>query len=668
MSTFPPLAPFPKASWQKQLSAEEWSALVQAWKTLCQVYLDLADEEFAKAAAATRNHASLVSFTSSFVRETARAGSSIPNSTTLLRPVFHLTSRLLRLLNPQPSEFLEYEFLAGLARIYPKGRTTPLIGELFEDKHASSPMIEASLTSLKKLLIPQLDAGIKGDLKLVESRLAVLNPLLHVSPHACTLMLAGSDFFDGLTTCFKVMNPPLRRTIIATMYLCIIGLVESEPPKWSMLNDSLFALNAAADAHKQGPLNANDSLVAELVTSTPLLKLLLRRAQAQDVATTSLKARITVLESFKKGPMARPKRLALRRKTAKGKGKAMPGGFHQQAEMHVHRMSQITQVQDLFPDLGAAFVSKCLDEYGDDAEQVVANLLGETLPPHLATADRSEPLSSHEDIPPRTDLAPRSTPPPPSLPPPVLSRRNVFDNDDFDRLNTDGSKISFGKKPQASADKLLQDKSTAPNKAAILSALAAFDSDDDERDDTYDAADVGGTVDTMDQEADGAHDGNEEALFRAYQMDETLFNRDAATRRNNPARAKLRDDTGMTDEAIEGWAVMLARNPQQKKRLEAKYAFAGQQTQLQATSWSASPNGADGGAVRGASRGASRGGRGPRGGSSRGRGRGGNVAGPTGEKETESARRNKEAHKSSRANHNRRDGRARKMARGGFAG
>ncbi|KAG6255383.1 hypothetical protein E4U24_006846 [Claviceps purpurea] len=675
MSTFPPLAPFPKASWQTQLSPEDWSALVQAWKALCQVYLDLADEEFAKAAAATQTHASLVSFTSSFVRETARAGSSIPGSTTLLRPVFHLTSRLLRLLSPQPSELLEYEFLADLSRIYPKTRTAPLIGELFDDKHASGSVIEASLTSLKKLLIPQLDAGIKGDLKLVESRLAVLNPLLHVSPHACTLMLAGSDFFDGLITCFKVMNPPLRRTIITTMYLCIIGLVESEPPKWSMLNDSLFALNAAADAHKQGPLNANDSLVAELVTSTPLLKLLLRRAQAQDVATTSLQARITVLESFKKGPMTRPKRLALRRKTAKGKGKATPEGFHHQAEMHVHRMSQITQVQDLFPDLGAAFVSKCLDEYGDDVEQVVANLLGETLPPHLATADRSEPLSSHEDIPPRTDLAPRSTPPPPSLPPPIPSRRNVFDNDDFDRLNTDGSKISFGKKPQASADELLQDKSTAPNKAAILSALAAFDSDDDERDDTYDAADVGGTVDTMDQEADGAHDGNEEALFRAYQMDETLFNRDAATRRNNPARAKLRDDTGMTDEAIEGWAVMLARNPQQKKRLEAKYAFAGQQPQLQATSWRASPNGSGteaSGLDGGAGRGASRGGRGPRGGGGggggRGRGRGGNVAGPTGEKETESARRNKEAHKSSRANHNRREGRAKKMARGGFAG
>lgn len=62
-----------------------------------------------------------------------------------------------------------------------------------------------------------------------------------------------------------------------------------------------------------------------------------------------------------------------------------------------------------------------------------------------------------------------------------------------------------------------------------------------------------------------------------------------------------------------------------------------------------------------------RGGGGGGGGGGRGRG-GGNVAGPTGEKETEAAKRNKEAHKGARANHNRRDARAKKMARGGFAG
>ncbi|KAG6010555.1 hypothetical protein E4U21_005908 [Claviceps maximensis] len=682
MSTLPPLAPFPKASWQTQLSSAQWDALVRAWQVLCQAYLDLSDEEFAQTAkaAAADNHASLVSFASSFVHETAKAGSPIAGSATLLRPVFHLTSRLVRLLGPP--ELLEYEFLADFARIYPKSRSASLVGDLFDNndsniKHTARSLVEASLASLKKLLIPQLDAGIKGDLKLVESRLVTLNPLLHVSPHACTLLLAGSDFFDGLITCYKVMNPPLRRTIITTMYLCITGLVESEPPKWSMLNDSLFALNSAADAHKAGPLNVNDSLVAELVTCTPLLKLLARRAEAQQMATASLKKRIAALDSFKKGPMTRPKNSGrFRKKVDKGKGKATLGnGTFQQPEMHIHRMSQITQVQDLFPDLGAAFVAKCLNHYNDDVEQVVANLLAESLPSDLATADRSEPISSYQHDPHQIDLAPRSTPtPPPPSTSQIPSRRNVFDDDDFDRLDADESKISFGKKPQNSADELLQDGSTAPNKAAILSALAAFDSDDDERDDTYDAADVGGTVDAMNQEADEANDGNEEALFRAYQTDEKLFDRDAATRRNNAARAKLRDTTGMTDEAIEGWAVMLARNPQQKKRLEAKYAFAGQQTQLQATSWRASPAGSgteagdsDGGGGRG------RGARGARGGAggNRGRGRGGrggNVAGPTGEKETESARRNKEAHKGSRANHNRRDARAKKMARGGFAG
>ncbi|KAK2595565.1 hypothetical protein QQS21_006739 [Conoideocrella luteorostrata] len=659
MSTLPPLAPFPKASWQTQLGAAEWNALILAWQSLCQAYLRLSDEEFMQA---TSSHASLVTFTYTFVRETALTPPP-STTTTLLRPVFHLASRLLRLLSPSPQKLLDYSFLGDFARMYPKKRTSSLVADLFS-RRASGTVIEASLTSLKKLLIPQLDSGIKGDLKLVESSLVTLNPLLHASPHACTLLLAGSDFFDGLVTCFKVMNPPLRKAIIATTYLCVLGMTESEPPKWSMLNDHLFALNAVADAHKQGPLNVNDSLVAELVTETPLLKVLLRRAEAHDAATGSLRKRITALESFKKGPMTRPKRLT-RRKIDKGKDKVT--NEQVKTEMHVHRMSQITQVQDLFPDLGTGFVSKCLEEYGNDVEQVVANLLAESLPPHLATANRSEPLSSHEDIPQHPDLAPRSTPPPQ-----VPTRRNIYDDDDFDRLSADVSKISFGKKPQKNADELLQDKSTAPNKAAIMSALAAFDSDDDERDDTYDAADVGGTVDTMNQEADGANDGTEEVLFRAYQMDSKSFDRGAGTRRDN-TRARLREETGMTDEAIEGWAVMLARNPQQRKRLEAKYSFAGQQAQLERTAWRASPAGSgtedsDFDGVGG--RGGGRGGRGGRGGNrGRGRGgRGGNVAGPTGEKETEAARRNKEAHKGSRANHNRRDGRARKMARGGFAG
>jgi activating signal cointegrator complex subunit 2 len=131
----------------------------------------------------------------------------------------------------------------------------------------------------------------------------------------------------------------------------------------------------------------------------------------------------------------------------------------------------------------------------------------------------------------------------------------------------------------------------------------------------------------------------------------------------------LRDETGLTDEAIEGWAVVLSRDPRQMRRLEAKFSkFSGAQAELAPTSWRANTAGsgtedsdADGGG-RGRGRILARIAR-----VGRGRGRG-NAAGPTGDKETEVARQRKEANKGSRANHNRRDQRAKKMARGGFPG
>ncbi|PHH73121.1 hypothetical protein CDD80_4030 [Ophiocordyceps camponoti-rufipedis] len=514
----PPLAPFPEPEWRQHLNSSELESLIEAWHVVSSAYLSLPDDVFAAGSS------SVAVFVSSFVREVAASSEMLALTTSLLRPVFQLCERLVSL---SCSSFLaDWVFLSSLAGIYPKKRTATLISRLFASHTAA---IESSLGSLKKSLLPHLTAGTKGDLKLVESRLSGINPLLHASPQASAFLLAGSDFFDGLVVCFRVMNPPLRKVIVATTYLCLIGLTEGEPPRWAMLGDQLFALKSAADAHKQGILNVDDSLVAELVTVTPLLQTLLRRVDGAGASEQLLTNRIKALEPFRKGPMIRPRR---KTRVDKGKGRAT------QAEMQFDQMSKITQIQDLFPDLGAGFISRCLDEYGQDAEQVVASLLGESLPIHLASADRSEPL------------------------------RNVFDDDEFDRLAADTSKISFGKKTNKTADDLLADKSTAPSKAAIFSALAAFDSDDDERDDTYDAADVGGTVDATNQEADD--DGNEELLFKAYTTDDKAFARDAATRRS-AARSKLRQETGMTDEAIEGWATMLARDPQRMKRLEARY-------------------------------------------------------------------------------------------------
>lgn len=379
--SLPPLTPFPQASWRQRLSSDDWEALTQAWIVLSQVYLSLSDDDFREAAA---NDEAAALFVSTFVCETASSPAAwIP--TPLLRAAFQLASRLLTL-TPPAQLLVDRHFLSALAKIYPKRRTAPLLARLFEAHGAAA---ESSLASLKKLLVPHLEQGIKGNLTLVKSQLCALNPLLHASPHACAFFLAGSDFFDGVVACFQVMNLPLRKALVATTYLCLIGLTEANPPKWAMLSDQLFVLKGAADAHKKGPLNVNDSLVAELITATPLLNVLLRRAEASEAATISFKQRVMALQSFKKGPMVRAKR-QVRRKVDKGKGRQSQGQV--QVEMHIHRISQITQIQDLFPHLGSGFISKCLDEYAEDVEQVVAHILSETLPPHLASAHRSEPL------------------------------------------------------------------------------------------------------------------------------------------------------------------------------------------------------------------------------------------------------------------------------------
>lgn len=234
-------------------------------------------------------------------------------------------------------------------------------------------------------------------------------------------------------------------------------------------------------------------------------------------------------------------------------------------------------------------------------------------------------------------------------------------------MNISAAKLHIGRKDTDTT-------SIAPNKASILAALAAFDADDDERDDTYDVEDVGGTIDAAIPGSDELdvelRDHKDEALFSAWKTAPDTFGRDATTRRST-TRTALRLNTGLTDEAIEGWAIMLNRDPRMLRRLEAKFsAFTGGQRELDSTSWKMEDRSSDegdsslvGGSSRGLGPGRGRG-RGP---SGRGRGRGGNVLGPSDDKATQIARQRKDANKSSRANHNRRDQRARKVARGGFS-
>ncbi|KAG9241004.1 hypothetical protein BJ878DRAFT_522912 [Calycina marina] len=672
-AALPPIAAFPEVAWRYNQVPEEWEAALDSWIILIEAHLSLPDSIFLGVSVTDET---LSAFLRSFVAELSLSRDTLPlrdvkKTARLRKQCYILLGRLLTAKTTENHALLRWEILADISAAYGNENGRRL---MFETWNRHTQFLELSLGEFKKNLTSQLEVDLDRDWREVTGTLQHISKLLRASPEAAELFMAGSDFLDALLSGYAgVFDPTFRETLVEMTYYCLLGLTNGDRPKYGLLLDQLYSLKTATEARKTSYSTAQfslkDSLVAHLVAETNILAVLRERLGTNNATLQRSSAVLDAFANFQKlggRPHSNTWRVSKpKRKLDKGKEKATAeaDGLHEQ--VHIHAASLITQVQDIFPELGSGFVAKLLDEYNNGTEQVIAHLLEDSLPSYLASADRSEALeASFQDQNLRViENVPRS--PISNLP----TRRNVFDDHEFDKLS---SRLHFGRKnPDQTADDVLQDKSTAPNKAAILSALAAFDSDDDERDDTYDTADIGGRV-TLEDAPTDSQDIHEETLFLAYKSSPALFGRDKSAR-SNPARAKLREKVGMTDSAIEGWALVLSRDSRKQRRLEAQFSqFSGQQNLLAPTSWKNSPNGsetedldADGrhGSDRGRGlriRGAPRG----RGG---GRGRG-NVAGPSGDRDTEAARRGKEANKASRANHNRKDQRGKKLARGGFLG
>ncbi|KAF2211952.1 hypothetical protein CERZMDRAFT_41937 [Cercospora zeae-maydis SCOH1-5] len=654
MST-PTFAPVPPANLRLSLGLEEWEVCLDAWLTLSESILRLAPSDFSLNAS---DHGTLPLFLSSFHKELSslQPGDQTLSSAKagfLRKAAFKIVSRVYLGDAPIPLSLLDFGFLSNFCHANVKALALQkLLTRVWKKK---GDLLSPRLQKQKDLVTAALESRTPEDGIRLLTQLA---SVMHASNDVASLFMTGSDFLDSLVSAYShAANDEQKKAISTVLFLGLTSLPCTEPPKYSLLSDHLYTLKSHGD--KSPP---NQSLLADVVTNTSILLKL--RHSLGEKAPERVHKLLDTLETYRTPSLARQKRrVHSSRRGVKGKRAAS------KAELNVHQMSLVTQVQDLFPDLGSGFVMRLLDEYGDDVEQVTAHLLDESLPPHLASLDRSEEgavggKSQQYAI---DQLIPRSTPPPPE--PDLPDRRNAYDDDELDRLDFDTSRLHIGKRNKSLS---AEDQ---PNKAAILSALAAFDSDDDERDDTYDVEDVGGTVDTTAPDGEPGiaakvtHEENDLALFTAYKSSPEMFGRSFDVRRGQ-ARSALKTETGMSDEQIEGWAVMLQRDPKRLKRLEAQTGtFTGRQTELASTAYHGSAGNTeteDSDAAPGGRGGLPGRGRGNRGG--RGKGRGGSVAGPSSDPSTANAQRKKEANKSSRANHNRRDGRARKMARGGFPG
>ncbi|KAL1859429.1 hypothetical protein Plec18167_006612 [Paecilomyces lecythidis] len=701
MAELPPFAAVPPSAVRKIIPNEEWQACLDAWVLLIEIRLRLSDAEFASSIS---KDTSATSFLGSYFSQLATSDDSAlhagPKARTLRRICFLLTRRSLLDANPAPPELLDWRFLGDFSACYSSSSALKRLLEDTWSKHEDA--ITSSIDKGKSLIIKQLSVSrpLKdGDTLLDIRRLTIFASCLPAAGH---VLIAGSDYLDTLFDAYKEQkSEEIRSILVANAYVGFTSLLKGPKTNMSLLLDQLFSLKAAAGVG-QSSSKKEPTLLSDLVCGSDLLIRLERylsvspQKRGQDLVSS--------LRQYQTESKHLHHRYQKHKKKNKGKDRAQD--IPSTAEVHVHKMSLITQIQDLFPDLGSGYVLRLLDFYNDDPETIIAHLLDNSLASELQTLDKAEQLPEVQSTGNHDVMAPRPTPPQLHSPPEAaFTRKNVFDNDvDLVELARSGDdkaqKLHFGRANRdLTADAMLSDRSQqTTRKAAILSALATFDSDDDERDDTYDVADVGGTVDSVpagtDAEADAdarnrrsaASDETELSLFRTYKSNPGLFARDSATRRSQP-RTQLKRETGMTDEAIEGWAVMLARDPKRLSKLESKMALGASgagggamgQPDLPSTSYR-KPRSDDeededetgdgagpasrgrGGSGRGG-RGRGRGGRG-RGGRGGGRG-GGDVAGPSGDKDTAVARQKKDTNKASRANHNRRDQRAKKIARGG---
>ncbi|KAL2852296.1 hypothetical protein BJX68DRAFT_62987 [Aspergillus pseudodeflectus] len=686
MITLPPLAPLPPLEVQRSIPSDEWELYLDAWALLLGARLDVsasAFEEFAP------KDESVVPFLASYYDNLATSGSLInqsgAKSRTLRKLCFLLTRRLILETTAVPPSLLEWTYLSKLCCCYP---SSSALKKLIIDAWAKhEDAITTSIEKGKAMAIKQLSASDSINISKAIADIRLLTILASSLPATGHVLMAGSEFLDTLADAYQThKRDDIRKTLVANVYVGLTSLLKGTKPNLSLLLDQLFGLKASSGVGTP-KAKKEPTLLSDVICSSDLLSRLERylvtqpQKRGQDLAT-SLRAYQIESKAFHHRYQKPKKRVD------KGKGRA--SGLPPIDELHAHKMSLITQIQDLFPDLGSGYIVRLLDFYGDNPETIIAHLLDGSIPSELQDLDKSERLPTPVTTAHHDPLPPRSTPPPPPTELPI--RKNIFDNDidlaelarsDHAPSTTAGAKnaLRFGRaNPTLTADDLLSDRSNhTAQKAAIISALAAFDSDDDERDDTYDVADVGGTVDATDEGTDQQQrksaDEMDLTLLQAYKSNPALFSRDSATRRGQP-RASLRRETGLTDEAIEGWAVMLTRDPKRLAKLEDRLALSAApgarmaQPELASTSYRRPKVTGDGeeesgteGEQHGSMRGRGRGGIGR--GRGRGRGGGGGGGGPSGNQNTAASRQRKEENKASRANHNRRQQRAKKVARAG---
>ncbi|KAK6352798.1 hypothetical protein TWF696_004801 [Orbilia brochopaga] len=584
-------APVPPLPLRKKIPAATASRCLSLWAANLQSLRRLSDADFA-AVLHDDTDTSLVSFVRSYILNddlSHDGGNDWVYSTNSTTDTARYVKRGVRSLihrgatTGATNVLLTPRAFVKLAALYTTDGARSLLRTLYT---ADETLAKDYVREHVKYLTAVFSGKTKGKGKAVgdasESEVGLLQELsylLMALPEIADVVMADPAFFEALAERYASSSNTSTEELRRVVFTVVVAAVQAR--RYNALMDFLFSVTEGGDM---------SGYIAAVVASTPLLD----RLAAVDAAGFANRW-ATVLQRLRKttdtntATTTRKLSRLPRRKTklsAGGNGGGMAG---------------IAGLREMFPHIDEGTLQAVLASVDGDVEAATMALL--------------------DGIP---DAPPTTT---------AVSNTTKVAADELDSLSVPTSRLYLGKRAESTADALLSDRATAPSKDRILAALQSFDSDDDERDDTYDADDIGGAVDRGDtaDEASAAAAGaatnisdEDRILYKALVDTPGVFSRDAATRRG-AERRKLREATGMTDEAVEGWKVMLDRDGGKRLRqLEIRFSreatAAAEQTVIPRTAWRQGDDGDDDG--EGTSRGYGHG----RGGGYRGRGRGG--AGP----------------------------------------
>ena len=375
--SLPQFAAFPTRKLRTELLPSEWEASLDSWVFLARAYLLLPQKLFSLK---LNKDSSVTDFLLSYLRQNTIAedmtGNDDQKEAALRSNVFLLVHRALTDGDPTPLPLLEVSFLEDLSIMYGRNASLrELLVRTWTSRNLDS--LSTSFRKRKSALVSIIEDGDRSTE--FEDLLYRTASLLKVLYQYGQFLMEGSDFLDSIATCYEHKTPGLQKKLLVTAYLCLASLLEPDHPRISILIDHVYTLKNTS---------GYGSLLKALCSSTPFLQKLRSRLSGPEAARA--KPLLQQLSAFETTASGKPRKL-IKRKINKGKSRVRDEYGHDALNnVHVHRISQITQIQDLFPDLGSLFIVQLLDEYNDDTEQVTAHLLDDSLPVHLRHADRTE--------------------------------------------------------------------------------------------------------------------------------------------------------------------------------------------------------------------------------------------------------------------------------------